>query len=234
MYSFIHPSWESTVKKVPKLILDRVQHDYETAIANDIVYPPIENIFAFTAMAPFENIRVIIIGQDPYHGEGQATGLAFSVNEGIAIPPSLKNIFKNQKKFKQITTIPSHGCLNAWATQGVLLINTALTVVNGKANSHKDLWKYFFDKLLSAITSQKENLIFVIFGGDAHSKLSYVENYDKHHYSISSHPSPLGASSTLKRDGKEYPCFNDCNHFGFINECIRNNNLGDEIDWNLV
>ena len=259
MLSKIHPSWQPPINSIGTYTLTRLEEDYNLKIQNgETIFPLIDNIFYFTYTTPFDNVRVVILGQDPYHGtfinnydelefhqdsnnetiikkteQAQATGLSFSVPNGCKLPPTLINIFKNQKKFNQITNIPTSGNLEKWAKQGVLLLNTALTVKQGEADSHKDMWKSFTNKLLSHLTQNKVGLIFALFGGNAIDKKDFIFNADKQFFTISSHPSPLGASQKIVRKQTEYGPFNDTNHFGNINDFIKNNGLGNVIDWNL-
>ena len=234
MLSKIHVSWQLAINSIGTYTLEKLNNDYNVKIQQgETIFPLIDNIFYFTELTPFDNIRVVILGQDPYHGYGQATGLAFSVPIGCKIPPSLANIFKNQLKFKQIKKIPTSGNLDSWAKQGVLLLNTALTVKEACADSHKDLWLTFINKLLTYLTKNKIGLIFALFGGNAIDKRDYIFNADNHFFTISSHPSPLGASQKIIRKNQEFGSFNDTNHFEIINDFIKNNSLGEIIDWNI-
>jgi uracil-DNA glycosylase len=156
-------------------------------------FPPGNKIFAAFDRTPFENVKVVILGQDPYHGAGQANGLSFSVAEGIAHPPSLMNIFKEQQKDLQIP-YPSSGNLERWADQGVLLLNAVLTVEQGKAGSHqKKGWEIFTDKVIQTLSDERENLVFMLWGGFAKGKLKLI-NEKKHFVLTSGHPSPLSAN----------------------------------------
>mmetsp|Transcript_7135 Transcript_7135/g.16558 ORF Transcript_7135/g.16558 Transcript_7135/m.16558 type:complete len:182 (-) Transcript_7135:1716-2261(-) len=137
-------------------------------------------------------VKVVIVGQDPYHGPGQASGLAFSVNKGVVIPPSLKNIFKEAGIER-----PKHGFLGSWAEQGVLLLNSALTVKRGKANSHGGRWQQFTDEVINIINEQKRDVVFLLWGSSAHKKAKQVDE-KKHTVIKTSHPSPLGATKTAR------------------------------------
>merc|ERR1712232_306960 len=142
-----------------------------------------------------DNTRVVIIGQDPYHGPGQANGLAFSVQKGVKIPPSLRNMIKEAMSDVGIKK-PVNGCLEPWAEQGVLLLNTVLTVEKASANAHKDLgWETFTDRVIRELNSRKSNLVFMLWGKPAQKKASFVDK-KKHHVIMSSHPSPLAATKT--------------------------------------
>ena len=158
-----------------------------------IIYPPAENIFNAFKLTPFEKVRVVILGQDPYHGPYQANGLAFSVNENVALPPSLKNIFKELSADIQNYQVPMHGDLSRWAKQGVFLLNTVLTVEKGQAHSHADLgWEQFTDEVIETLNKQKENLVFLLWGSHAQKKGRYIDE-NKHLVLTSPHPSPLSA-----------------------------------------
>ena len=156
------------------------------------IYPPEQQIFNALRMTPFKNVKVVVIGQDPYHGEGQAHGLCFSVNRDIDIPPSLVNIFKELETDVKIK-IPKHGCLENWAKQGVLLLNNVLTVEAGKAGSHHGKgWEKFTDKIIEVLNNEKENLVFILWGSFAQKKGLIVDK-KKHLIIKSVHPSPLSS-----------------------------------------
>ncbi|HBK70887.1 MAG TPA: uracil-DNA glycosylase [Flavobacteriaceae bacterium] len=156
-------------------------------------YPKENQIFAAFDYCSFDDLKVVIIGQDPYHGVGQANGLCFSVNENIAIPPSLKNIFKEiETDLNQ--PFPVHGNLEFWAKQGVLLLNATLTVRAHDAGSHqKKGWEKFTDTVISQISLKKENVVFLLWGGFAKKKGAKIDK-DKHYVLTSGHPSPLSAN----------------------------------------
>jgi uracil-DNA glycosylase len=158
-----------------------------------ICYPPGNQIFAAFDECPFDKIKVVIIGQDPYHGAGQANGLAFSVNDNIPFPPSLRNIFE-EIRTDLGQPIPPTGNLSRWAKQGVLLLNASLTVRAGEAASHSDKgWEKFTDAVIRTISDQKENVVFLLWGGYAQKKGDIV-NRSKHLVLESGHPSPLSAN----------------------------------------
>ena len=155
-----------------------------------VIYPETKYIFEAFRLTPLDKVKVVILGQDPYHGKGQAHGLAFSVQKGIKTPPSLVNIFKELKSDLGIE-IPEHGCLEGWAKQGVLLLNTVLTVEDGKAGSHhKKGWEKFTDKVIEVLNQEKENLVFILWGLPAQSKAKQVDE-SRHLILKSVHPSPL-------------------------------------------
>jgi uracil-DNA glycosylase len=155
-----------------------------------IIYPKDKEVFEALKLTPFEKVKVVILGQDPYHGEGQAHGLCFSVKKGIKPPPSLINIFKELKDDLKIHP-PQHGCLESWAKEGVLLLNSVLTVEAGKAGSHHGKgWEQFTDKIIEILNEKKTNLVFILWGGPAQKKASRVDQ-NKHLVLKSAHPSPL-------------------------------------------
>ena len=154
------------------------------------VYPPAEDVFNALSFTPVNNVRVVILGQDPYHGEGQAHGLSFSVRRGVKQPPSLKNIFKEVQSDLGIEP-PDHGCLESWAKQGVLLLNTVLTVRASEANSHrKKGWEQFTDAIIARV-NDLERVAFVLWGKPAQKKADRIS--DRHLVHQSPHPSPLSA-----------------------------------------
>jgi len=174
-------------------------------------------------LCPFDNVKVVIIGQDPYHGPSQAHGLAFSVLRGIAPPPSLRNIFQEASKDVGIS-LPSHGNLEAWARQGVLLLNVCLTVRKGEANSHnKKGWEAFTDQVVKEL-AKKDGIVYLLWGKPAAEKCKGI-NAQKNYIITSSHPSPLGAYKTDK-PFMGSKCFSKCN------EQLRIWGKT-EIDWNL-
>ncbi|GMN62416.1 hypothetical protein TIFTF001_031494 [Ficus carica] len=157
------------------------------------VYPPTHLIFNALNSTPFHNVKVVILGQDPYHGPGQAMGLSFSVPEGIKVPSSLVNIFKELKQDLGCS-IPSHGNLEKWAVQGVLLLNAVLTVRNHQANSHaKKGWEQFTDAVIKAISQRKEGVVFLLWGNSAQEKRRLIDE-SKHHILKAAHPSGLSAN----------------------------------------
>lgn len=211
-------NWEDVLSK-------EIQEPYFLELANKIkniklsekVLPNLDNMFRAFELTPFEEIRVVIVGQDPYTGEEQANGLAFSVNEGQPIPPSLQNIFKELHSDLNIE-IPKHGNLTKWAQQGVLLLNSVLTVTLNKTASHANMgWEKFTDKVIQEISKNKDKVIFVLWGKFAQSKLKLIDE-NKHVILKSVHPSPLSAHNG----------FFGSKHFSKINEL-----LDKPIDWSL-
>lgn len=156
-------------------------------------YPPGKEIFAAFDNCPFEEVKVVIIGQDPYHGPGQANGLCFSVKEGVRMPPSLINIFK-EVSADTGAPFPKNGDLSRWAKQGVLLLNSVLTVNEGRPKSHAGLgWETFTDNVIKLLSEQKDNLVFILWGSDAIKKGEMIDK-SRHLILTSPHPSPLSAS----------------------------------------
>lgn len=189
--------------------------------AGKIIYPAEKQIFEAFRLTPFDKVKVVILGQDPYHGEGQAHGLCFSVNKNIKIPPSLVNIYKELQSDLGID-IPTHGCLESWAKQGVLLLNTVLTVEDGKAGSHhKRGWETFTDKVIEVLNRDKENLVFILWGSPAHKKAQHVD--EKKHFILRSvHPSPLSV----------YRGFMGSKPFSQTNAYLKLHKIP-EINWNV-
>ncbi|WP_369221660.1 uracil-DNA glycosylase [Streptomyces sp. R39] len=158
------------------------------------VYPPREEVFAALEATPYDQVKVLILGQDPYHGEGQGHGLCFSVRPGVRIPPSLRNIYKEMKEELGWEQTPDNGCLTPWARQGVLLLNAVLTVRAGEANSHKNKgWEKFTDAVIRAVAERPDPAVFVLWGGYAQKKLRLIDE-GRHVVIQSAHPSPLSAA----------------------------------------
>ena len=186
------------------------------------VYPSMYDIFNSMKMTAFDDIKVVIIGQDPYHEEGQAMGLSFSVPKGIEIPPSLKNIYKEISSETGFA-MPNHGDLTGWATQGVLLLNSVLTVRKGQANSHKNKgWEFFTDGIIKKISDKKQNVVFLLWGANARSKKALIDT-KKHLVLETVHPSPLSA----------YNGFFGSGHFVKANEYLKANGQ-QTIDWSRL
>ena len=177
------------------------------------------DIFNALRYTSYDEARVVILGQDPYHGEGQAHGLCFSVKEGVPFPPSLKNIFKEIKESLGIDT-PRSGELVGWAKQGVLLLNTTLTVREGAPQSHKGRgWEILTDRIIELMNEKERPVVFMLWGGNARAKKSLITN-SQHLVLECAHPSPLSA----------YAGFFGCNHFKLANEFLKKSNLP-QIDW---
>jgi len=191
------------------------------------MYPPPELLFNTFCLTPFEKTKVVILGQDPYFNTDEAMGLSFSVPNDKTIPSSLQNIYRNLQKNDHIKFAPKSGNLEFWALQGCLLLNTSLTVLHGDSNKncHQNVWRWFTDKIIKYISDNKDNVIFVLWGGNALEKMNLID-LDKHEVIISSHPSGLSASNPLK----SHPAFNAFDHFGKINSILKKWNM-DGIVW---
>lgn len=185
------------------------------------IYPKPEEYFMAFSLLSFQQVKVVILAQDPYHGLNQAHGLCFSVRSGVSIPPSLLNIFKELKLDLDIP-IPSHGCLTSWAQQGVLLLNSVLTVEAGKAGSHqKKGWEIFTDHVISVLNKKRTNLVFMLWGQFAQQKGAMI-NFKKHYILKTSHPSPFSV----------HKGFSTCCHFSKANNFLKDKNK-QMINWEI-
>ncbi len=185
------------------------------------VYPSGSQMFAAFQHTPFHQVKAVILGQDPYHGPGQAHGLCFSVPGGVPPPPSLKNIFKELKSDLDLP-VPSHGNLTAWADQGVLLLNASLSVRANEAGSHQGKgWEIFTDKVIATLSEQREHLVFLLWGNYAMAKRSLIDG-NKHLILTAAHPSPLSVTRG----------FFGCRHFSKTNEYLQRNGK-EPINWSL-
>ena len=156
------------------------------------VYPPEEDVYAALHLTPYADVKVLILGQDPYHGEGQAHGLCFSVRRGVAVPPSLQNIYKEMQSDIGLAP-PSHGNLESWAGQGVLLLNAVLTVRASQAGSHRNRgWETFTDQVIRMVNNKKERVVFILWGAFAQKKKPLIDS-NRHYVIETPHPSPLSA-----------------------------------------
>lgn len=189
----IEDSWKSVLKdefEKPyfKNLTDFVKSEY----SSHTIFPPGRQIFSAFEHTPFDRVKVVIIGQDPYHGRGQANGLCFSVSDGIPFPPSLQNIFKELKDDLNVE-IPKSGNLERWADQGVLLLNATLTVRESNAGSHQNRgWEQFTDAVIQKLSTEKQNLVFILWGSYAQKKGAVIDP-SKHFIIKSAHPSPLSS-----------------------------------------
>ncbi len=200
-----------------KRIFAFLENEYNTKK----IFPPKDKIFSALEFSSFSETKVVILGQDPYHGEGQAHGLSFSVPPGIEVPPSLKNMFKELQSDVGFA-IPNHGYLIDWAKQGVLLLNATLTVEEAKANSHLKIgWTTFTDKIIEKLNERKDPVIFVLWGNNARDKLSLITS-PQHFVLCAAHPSPLSASRG----------FFGCRHFSKINTILKSLDK-QPINWKL-
>ena len=189
--------------------------------SGQIIYPPQNEIFSAFALTEFANVKVVILGQDPYHGPNQAHGLSFSVKPGVAPPPSLVNMYKELAQDVGFQ-IPQHGYLVEWAKQGVLMLNTVLTVEQGKAHSHANIgWETFTDKVIHQLNQHREKLVFLLWGSHAQKKGQFIDR-SRHCVLTAPHPSPLSA----------HRGFFGCRHFSKANDYLRQNGIV-EINWQL-
>ncbi len=217
----IDDSWKSVLEKefnspYFQNLIGFVREQYQTKTC----YPKGSHIFSAFDRCKFDDVKVVIIGQDPYHGQGQANGLCFSVNDGIAFPPSLINIFKEIETDLQ-KPFPKSGNLERWADQGVLLLNATLTVEQAKPGSHQNKgWETFTDSVIKAVSDHKENIVFLLWGSFAKSKSILIDN-KKHHILTSGHPSPMSANKGYWFGNK---------HFSKTNEFLKSKGLN-QIEW---
>lgn len=187
--------------------------------AGAVIYPPGGQIFNALNFTPFKEVKVVILGQDPYHGHGQAHGLCFSVQDGVDIPPSLINIYKELESDLGVAR-PANGNLQCWADQGVLLLNAVLTVEHGQAGSHQGKgWEQFTDRIVSELNSGRESLVFLLWGGYAKKKGSVIDR-SRHLVLTAPHPSPLSA----------HRGFLGCRHFSKANQWLKRHNKS-SIEW---
>ncbi|MCH8536626.1 MAG: uracil-DNA glycosylase [Alkalimonas sp.] len=218
------PDWQQVIgaeKQQP--YFQRILAEIKQARASgQVIYPADSEVFNAFKLTPFAELKVVLLGQDPYHGPNQAHGLAFSVRPGVAIPPSLRNMYKELTQEYDDFKAPSHGCLTSWAKQGVLLLNTALTVVANQANSHRDLgWQQFTDQVIAAVSQHAEHVVFMLWGANAGRKARLID-VNKHTVLTAPHPSPLSA----------HRGFMGCNHFRQANTALQTHGQA-TINWQL-
>ena len=213
--------WDEVLKgEFDKEYYQRLRKFLISEYRTRIVYPSMYDIFNALKYTPYESVRAVIIGQDPYHGPGQAHGLCFS-NKGVPVPPSLENIFRELHDDIGFT-IPSHGCLTDWAEHGVLLLNAVLTVRGGEPNSHRGQgWEIFTDTVIRHLNEREEPIVFLLWGANARQKAALITN-PRHLILTAPHPSPLSA----------YRGFFGCRHFSQTNAFLRKNGQ-EEIDWTI-
>ncbi|MEG3192705.1 uracil-DNA glycosylase [Lysobacter sp. D1-1-M9] len=219
----LEPSWKARVGDY--LARDDMQalaaFLRERSAAGSRIHPPAAQIFAAFEATPFDRVKVVILGQDPYHGAGQAHGLCFSVQPGIDVPPSLLNVYKELQRDLGIAR-PDHGCLLPWARQGVLLLNSVLTVEGGRAGSHQARgWEGFTDHVVQTLDREREGLVFLLWGSYAQSK-GRVIDASRHRVLKAPHPSPLSA----------HRGFLGCGHFSAANQYLARRGQT-PIDWSL-
>lgn len=222
---------DDEMKKLEKSLSKIIEKILELKNEKINIYPCPDDIFNAFNLTNYNNVKVCILGQDPYIGHEnnipQAMGLSFSVPDGFKLPSSLINIYKNMMKYNVINEMPKKGNLSKWAQQGCLMLNSSLTVQQGISNSHAKYWKWFTDYIIEYISDNMENIIFVLWGKNAIDKLSLINKNNNHKFIISSHPSGLSCNKNVGA----YPAFNDMDHFNTINAylCENKKNI---IDWN--
>lgn len=224
MAANLHPSWQTYLEP-------EFQKDYmlqlKTFLASEkkngyTILPKSEEVFNAFNHTPFDAVKIVILGQDPYHGVGQAHGLSFSVRKGVAIPPSLQNIYKELQTDISGFQYPPHGELTQWADQGVLLLNATLTVRLSQAGSHQNKgWEQFTDTAIASLNEHREGLIFMLWGRFAQNKIPLIDT-QKHHVLKAAHPSPFSA----------YNGFFGCQHFSKANEILIQQKKS-PIDWQI-
>ena len=212
----LHNEWDASYLQQLEMFL---KNEYKTKK----IYPLQEQLFTAFKKTPYKQVRVVLLGQDPYHGEGQAHGMSFSVQQGVSFPPSLRNMLKELKEDIGCET-PKSGDLTKWASQGVLLLNTVLTVEEGKAGSHQRKgWETFTDAVIHALLEREEPVIFVLWGKQAQAKEKFIQPYKQHRILKAPHPSPLSA----------HRGFFGSKPYSTINELLQK--YGHEpIDWCLI
>ena len=209
-------------EKQKSYFTDTLQQVQQERSEGRVIYPPAAEVFSAFKLTNFADIRVVILGQDPYHGPNQAHGLAFSVQPGIAPPPSLVNIYKELVTDIPGFTRPNHGYLASWASQGVLLLNTVLTVRAGQAHSHAGLgWETFTSHVINMINQHHDGVVFLLWGAHAQKKGQIIDS-TRHHVLKAPHPSPLSA----------HRGFLGCQHFSKTNAILATQGLA-EIDWSI-
>ena len=219
----LEPSWKAVLEDAFAMpYMQALKQFLKTEkAAGKVIYPPGSLIFNAMNSTPFDHVKVVILGQDPYHGPSQAHGLSFSVPEGVALPPSLRNIFKEIEQDLGISA-PKHGCLQSWADQGVLLLNSVLTVEQHKAASHRGKgWEQFTDTIISCLNQRRKNLVFLLWGSYAQQKGKFIDR-ERHLVLTSPHPSPLSA----------HRGFFGNRHFSKANAYLQANDI-EPISWSL-
>jgi len=219
--SLTPPSWKEVLagEREKPYFIELMKFIEQERASGKVIYPKNSEVFNAIQRTSFESVRVVILGQDPYHGAGQAHGLSFSVKKGVPAPPSLKNIFKELEADLKIPT-PKHGCLESWADQGVLLLNSVLTVQAANAGSHANRgWEQFTDRVIAEVNAHKSGVVFLLWGSYAIKKGSFIDQ-KKHLVLTAPHPSPLSA----------HRGFLGCRHFSKANQYLQENGQS-SIDW---
>ncbi len=221
----IHPSWKAVLQpEFSKLYFEEIVLFLKTERALDKkIYPPGSLLFNAFNLTPFDEVKVVILGQDPYHGYNQAHGLSFSVLKGTKPPPSLRNMYKEIKSDIGVAMPANYGDLTAWAKQGVFLLNTSLSVREGEPNSHAQIgWQTFTDAVITALSDKRDGLVFLLWGKFAQQKQSLIDE-TRHHVLKAAHPSPFSAERG----------FMGCKHFSKTNEWLIKENK-QPIDWKII
>ena len=215
--------WDEKLKSVfESENYKKIREFLKTEYFTKTIYPPMNDLYNCFRLTPYDKIKCVILGQDPYHNEGQAHGLCFSVKNGVELPPSLKNIYKEIPDDLGIDEPAGFGDLTAWAKEGVLLLNTVLTVRAGAANSHKDCgWQQFTDEVIKIVSDREEPMVFMLWGANARSKKNLIDT-KKHLVLECAHPSPLSA----------YNGFFGCRHFSKCNDFLVKHGQA-PINWQL-
>jgi uracil-DNA glycosylase len=223
MLTLLETSWQKVLQEeLNALYFEEIEKFLSQEMASEkTIYPPAPLIFNAFNLTPFDKVKVVILGQDPYHGPKQAHGLCFSVQHGIKPPPSLVNIYKELHSDLGLP-IPAHGNLEAWSKQGVLLLNAILTVRDGEPASHSQIgWGRFTDAVITTLSKERSGLVFLLWGKFAIDKAALIDG-SKHHILTAAHPSPFSA----------YKGFLGCKHFSKTNEILKENGL-EPINWQV-
>ncbi|MBQ9481813.1 MAG: uracil-DNA glycosylase [Clostridia bacterium] len=215
--------WDGVLKDVfESENYKKIRNFLKTEYFTKTIYPPMHDLYNCFRYTPYDAVKCVILGQDPYHNPGQAHGLCFSVKDGVELPPSLKNIYKEIKDDLGITEPENYGNLTKWAVNGVLLLNTVFTVRQGAANSHKDCgWQWFTDTVIKKLSDREKPMVFMLWGGIAISKKNLIDA-SRHLILECAHPSPLSA----------FNGFFGCRHFSKCNAFLKEHGMT-EIDWQL-
>ena len=238
----VHHTWRPMLddifknKELVSKINKKINDDLDSLDDRDKLYPKRDFIFRAFQLTPLRKLKVVFIGQDPYFNCHwinnqricQATGLSFSVPENIPIPSSLINIYSNLIKYEHIKERPKHGCLNYWALQGCLMLNTSLTVIDNQKNCHSEVWRKLTDDIIKYINKNCDYVVFVMWGAEAFKKVNIID-VKKHGIIVSSHPSGLSCNKMMGN----HPAFCNVDHFGMINKYLKSKNLN-QIDWCIV
>lgn len=222
MFNLINNDWAEILKpEFEQTYFKKLESFLDEAYQNKQIFPEYQNVFTALNLTSYDDVKVVVLGQDPYHGVNQAHGLSFSVKQGNKLPPSLKNIFKELMDDLDLNH-PQHGELTSWAQQGILLLNDVLTVESGKAHSHANKgWEQFTDEIILSLNKKEHPIVYILWGAQAQKKIKLIDT-DKHFIIKSVHPSPLSA----------YRGFFGSKPFSKTNTILHDLNLK-EINWKL-